>query len=176
MAGEKTATRESSKTNKTVRKQICISLAVFFLLGLTIWLYSRYEEKKLEPSVIEKIQLAPYVTIEKNIAGGDKIEAVQDGHAIAGFLSGLLTTPTEEPENTDDWKYRIVFCFAPPSQEAQGYEAQVTESIIVLIGINSISVDHVAYSISKSVSYEAVLDYFEQKYEFYKQKTVTFSE
>lgn len=132
-----------------------ISIIILCFLCL---LLSGCNSDETESSIFEEIRTAPVVELEFAEQQENKPLFV-DNAGTTTSIADMNIVPSDE-EFSQKWIYR--FTYNPQQKVIDGHE------IVVLLGSSAIEIDGVTYVPEDGVSYEAILEWAEGVYSYYR--------
>ncbi len=137
-------------------KRAYISIIILYSLCL---LLSGCKSDETESSIFEEIRTAPVVKLE--FAEQQENEPLFiDNAGTTTSIADMNIIPSDE-EFIQEWLYR--FTYNPQEKVIDGQE------IVVLFGSSAIEIDGATYVPEDGVSYEAILEWAEGVYNYYRQ-------
>ena len=138
-------------------------LPVFvFLLLFVLSLFGLYWKNQYRPELSKQEQIEAAICAKfESSEPGSRVFLFYHAEAmfLAGFVYGLDLVECDIP--VSDWQYRVTYnCneICPTCQE-----------IVVLVGDRSLSIDGVLYTSKPELPFQKVLEYFRDKYAYYRQ-------
>lgn len=138
-------------------------LPVFvFLLLFVLCLFGLYWKNQYRPELSkqEQIEAATCAKFESSEPGSRELLLYQaETKPLADFVYGLDLVECDIP--VSDWQYRVTYNCNEICTNCQ--------EIVVLVGDRSLSIDGVLYTSKPELPFQKVLEYFRDKYAYYRQ-------